>query len=183
MRHVGRLKASYSKAGLKKPGWCKRGIIVLSAVFFILSQICGCGASSDDDSDDNNPDRHADIAGQWSGTTTVQNGLTYQTTFDLTQAGENISGTWNALFETESYNSEDVNGTVKESTVTISVVVREAETPDNYLEYVYSGTVDGSNISGDVTISGDWDGAKLDDTGSFSLSRSDDGSWKGQVCF
>jgi hypothetical protein len=176
-KETNRFKASCDKVGLNKTDLLiKKGVVIL---LFIMFQLCGCGGSGSDDpvNDTNTPgNQYADISGQWGGTTTMPNGSDFQTTLNLTQTGENISGTWDAVSENETYHSEDVSGTVNDSTVTISVAVRDAGNPDNYLEYVYSGTLDGSNINGDATRKGDWNGDKIDDMLNFFLSRPGDGT-------
>lgn len=165
-------KAGYNENSLSKLSLLIKGMIIL---LFIMFQICGCaGPESDDPADE--AGKNKDIAGQWKGTTTVSNRSEYQTTFDFTLDGGNIGGIWDAVSKNETHHSEDVSGTLEDSTVTISVVVRDAENSDNYLEFAYSGKVDDSNISGDVTIKGDWNEENIDDQGSFTLARQGDDS-------
>jgi hypothetical protein len=160
-------KTACNESGLSKLDLLIKAIIILLLITF---QICGCaGPESDDPGDD--AGKNADVAGQWKGTTTVPNRSEYRTAFNLIQDGNNLSGTWEAVSEDESYHSEDISGEVKDSTITISVVVGNVENSDNYLEFAYSGDVNGSNISGAVTIKGDWNGEKIDDQGSFTLAR------------
>lgn len=174
VKRINPLKVSCDEVELNKPGLLRKNLIIL---LFIIFQICGCGGGGSDDpanDPDSGPTKNVNVSGPWDGTATAQNGSVYQTAFTLTQDGNNIGGTCEWVTEDETYHSPDVSGTVNNSTVTISIIFRDTENPDNYLELVYSGTVDGSDISGDITITGIWDGTERNGKASFTLSRPDD---------
>jgi hypothetical protein len=96
-----------------------------------LVLICGCGDDSSDDSPpaDSNPPGNADLSGQWEGTLTDENGASERANFvDLSQNGTNISGI-HEMFS-NSARTDDVSGTVTNSTVTISVIYRSQDSAD-----------------------------------------------------
>lgn len=146
--------------------------------FFLVFLLCGCGGgggSSNNPGDDTNNDQtqNADISGQWRSTITAESGAVYQTYLNLSQDDSIIGGSlhWDCAFINATDPSDDVNGAVDNSSVTLSVMVRNSANTDDYLEFVYKGTVNDSEISGDVTITGEWDGTTINDRASFLLYR------------
>jgi hypothetical protein len=143
---------------------------------FLLSLLSGCGGGGGDNpGDDTNIDQshNADIAGQWRSTITAESGTVYQTYLNLIQDDNKIGGTlhWDCVFTNESNPSDDVSGEVDNSSVTLSVMVRNSANTDDYLEFAYEGIANDSEISGDVTITGEWDGTIINDRGRFLLYR------------
>jgi hypothetical protein len=151
--------------------------ILLYFLFFVflLSGCGGGGGSSNNPGDDpnNDPTQNADISGQWRSTITAESGTVYQTYLNLTQDDINIGGSlhWDSVFTNVTSPSNDVSGAVDRSSVTLSVMVRNPANTDDYLEFVYKGIANDSEINGDVTITGEWDGTIIDDQGRFLLYR------------
>ena len=119
------------------------------------------------------PGSDLSMAGEWEGSFTLKSGLVCHTFFNLNQHGSDISGTWELSDETgnDTSSSDDVSGTINGNAVSISVMYRSAENTDNYLEFDYEGTLDGSNFNGQVTITGSWDGRNKYEQCSCSLTR------------
>jgi hypothetical protein len=120
-----------------------------------------------------NPGSELSMAGEWEGSFTLKSGIVCHTLFNLNQHGSDISGTWEFSEETgnDTSSSDDVSGTINGNAVSISVMYRSAENTDNYLEFDYEGTLDGSNFSGQVTITGNWNGRNKYEQCSCSLTR------------
>ena len=139
--------------------------LVLFCLFLLLLLIGGCGSSGGDDPsvDIKNPGSDVDMAGTWQGNTGE-----LQTTFSLTQDDNNIGGTLQLTnTDGDPIKTEDVSGTVKNSTVTISAIFPLKE--GGQVEFAYEGTVSGDTYSGKVKIYEN--GSSTYKNGTFSLTK------------
>lgn len=105
--------------------------------------VCGCGGGSDSSISPNNNDIVIDMSGVWEGSMTPQKRNEEQIRLELTKNGPNISG--EMTFANANHQSDDVTGSVEDSTVTISAIF-----PSNNggeFELAYEGPVAGNTFS------------------------------------
>lgn len=140
----------------------------------LLLLFCGCGGDSNDNSSGgllNIDEAGGAMSGQWQGTLFYRNGTSEPANFvELIQDGANISGT-HELFSDEgrSLRTEDVSGTVDNTSTTISVVYRNGA---YFIELVYEGTFDGHAYSGDFHLTGSTDNyPNADIRGNFTFTK------------
>lgn len=138
------------------------------SLIMVMLLICGCGGGSDgtwnEDFLPNNNDNALDMSGVWEGSLTAKERGEEQISFELTQNGSDLSGKGTFI----TYESDDVTGSVEDTTVTISAIFTLRSGRE--IEFAYEGTVEENTFSG--TFAAYRNGNMFDD-GTFSLSKND----------
>jgi hypothetical protein len=149
--------------------------LVLFCLFLLLLLIGGCGSSKGDDpmacpgdpGCPDNPGPNVNMEGTWQGSTIAMD-EELQTKLTLTQNDNNIEGILQLTFEDgKSTETEDVTGSISNSTVTISAVFPLQD--GGQIEFGYEGTVSGDTYSGDVKLFKN--GTNTNQGGPFSLTK------------
>lgn len=154
------LYLSHCAGGMKM----KQSIII--AILFLLAS-CGGGGGGEDG--DNNPTTSVNVQGSWQGVTTTQEFGEEQTTFNLNQDGNNISGSLQCSSNNGTYETDNLTGSVNGSSVSISAIF--PTTDDGDIEYGYVGTISEDTYTGEVDLY--LDGNIYEQGGTFSFSRTD----------
>jgi hypothetical protein len=135
--------------------------ILIILTLFILN----CGSSSDE----SEPSTQT-VHGTWEGVTTTKSLGNVDTVFNFTQEGNNIvEGTLEWSHSNGTIVTDNITGTINDSTVTISALF--PSTSNGTLEAGYEGSLSGSTYNGDISLF--LDGNDTGDYGSFSLNKKD----------
>lgn len=147
---------------------------IFFSMFVALFFICGCGGGSGGGSNSTLPIEpgNGGMSGQWEGTLTYENGGSERANFvDFSQNGANISGIHELFDNGVPARTDDVSGSVTNSTVTISAIYRSPDSAD-FVELAYEGTVDGDVYRGNLHVTGSTgNNPRIDQRGTFTFTR------------